>query len=139
MRIKVISDSTCDLSAQLLAENNITLAPLTVIKADEQFQDSVTITPADIFDHVAKGGALCSTAAVSIGDYADLFEKYNGRATFFVLGQLVPTYNESLKYVYEKGKILPRRVTGTCAAHQRELTVAIKRARYLALLPYSAD
>ena len=77
MRIKVISDSTCDLSAQLLAENNITLAPLTVIKADEQFQDSVTITPADIFDHVAKGGALCSTAAVSIGDYADLFEKYS--------------------------------------------------------------
>ena len=77
MRIKVISDSTCDLSAQLLAENNITLAPLTVIKADEQFQDGVTITPADIFDHVAKGGALCSTAAVSIGDYADLFEKYS--------------------------------------------------------------
>lgn len=36
-------------------------------------------------------------------ELADLFEKYNGRATFFVLGQLVPTYSESLKYVYEKG------------------------------------
>ena len=36
-------------------------------------------------------------------------------------------------------KILPRRVTGTCAAHQRELTVAIKRARHLALLPYTSD
>ena len=77
MKIKVISDSTCDLSAHLLAENNITLAPLTVIKADEQFQDGVTITPTDIFNHVANGGALCSTAAVSIGDYADLFEKYS--------------------------------------------------------------
>ena len=43
------------------------------------------------------------------------------------------------KFVSERSKILPRRVTGTCAAHQRELTVAIKRARYLALLPYSAD
>jgi small subunit ribosomal protein S18 len=43
------------------------------------------------------------------------------------------------RYISERGKILPRRVTGTCAAHQRELTVAIKRARYLALLPYSAD
>ena len=43
------------------------------------------------------------------------------------------------KYVSERGKILPRRVTGTCARHQREITVAIKRARHLALLPYTAD
>ncbi len=43
------------------------------------------------------------------------------------------------RYMSERGKILPRRVTGTCARHQRELTVAIKRARHLALLPYSAD
>ena len=39
----------------------------------------------------------------------------------------------------ERGKILPRRTTGTCAAHQRQLTVAIKRARQIALLPYVAD
>lgn len=43
------------------------------------------------------------------------------------------------KYVSERGKILPRRVTSTCAMHQRELTEAIKRARQIALLPYSAD
>ena len=43
------------------------------------------------------------------------------------------------KYISERGKILPRRVTGTCAAHQRKLTVAIKRARYIALLPYVCD
>ena len=43
------------------------------------------------------------------------------------------------KYINEKGKILPRRVTGTCASHQRALTVALKRARHLALLPYSND
>lgn len=43
------------------------------------------------------------------------------------------------RYMSERGKILPRRVTGTCARHQRELTVAIKRARRLALLPYTAD
>ncbi len=47
--------------------------------------------------------------------------------------------NRLRRYMSERAKILPRRVTGTCAAHQRELTVAIKRARYLALLPYSAD
>ena len=43
------------------------------------------------------------------------------------------------RYISERAKILPRRVTGTCARHQRELTVAIKRARHLALLPFSSD
>ena len=41
------------------------------------------------------------------------------------------------KYITERGKIVPRRVTGTCAKHQRELTTAIKRARHVALLPYT--
>ena len=41
------------------------------------------------------------------------------------------------KYVSDKGKILPRRVTGTCAKHQRKVTVAIQRARHIALLPYT--
>ncbi len=43
------------------------------------------------------------------------------------------------KYVSERGKILPRRITGTCAKHQRALTVAIKRARHAALMPYVAE
>ena len=43
------------------------------------------------------------------------------------------------KYLSERAKIVPRRVTGTCARHQRQLTVAIKRARHLALLPYVSD
>ena len=41
------------------------------------------------------------------------------------------------KYITERGKIVPRRVTGTCAYHQRHLTTAIKRARHVALLPYT--
>lgn len=43
------------------------------------------------------------------------------------------------KYVSERGKILPRRIAGTCAKHQRALTVAIKRARHVALMPYVAE
>ena len=43
------------------------------------------------------------------------------------------------KYVSERSKILTRRITGTCAKHQRELTLAIKRARHIALLPYISD
>ena len=77
MKIKIISDSTCDLPEHLLERYNIAISPLTVVKNGEQFKDGVTITPADIFAHVAAGGELCSTAAVSIGEYADLFEKYS--------------------------------------------------------------
>lgn len=43
------------------------------------------------------------------------------------------------KFVSERGKILPRRFTGNCAKHQREITLAIKRARHLALMPYCDD
>jgi len=43
------------------------------------------------------------------------------------------------KYITERGKILPRRISGNCAKHQRQLTIAIKRARNIALLPYTAE
>lgn len=43
------------------------------------------------------------------------------------------------KYITERGKILPRRITGTCQEHQRDLTTAIKRARHMSLLPYIDD
>jgi len=76
MNIKILSDSTCDLSQAILDENNITIVPLTVIMADQQYKDGVTITPAQIFDHVAAGGALCSTSANSVGEYEDWFRKY---------------------------------------------------------------
>lgn len=45
----------------------------------------------------------------------------------------------SRKVLSERAKIIPRRVTGTCARHQRQLTTAIKRARHLAFLPYVSD
>ena len=47
--------------------------------------------------------------------------------------------NKLKRYVSERGKILPRRITGNCAKHQRALTVAIKRARHVALMPYVTD
>ena len=43
------------------------------------------------------------------------------------------------KFITERGKILPRRVTGACAIHQRDITTSVKRARIVALLPYVAD
>jgi small subunit ribosomal protein S18 len=43
------------------------------------------------------------------------------------------------KYITERGKILPRRISGNCAKHQRQVTIAVKRARSIALLPYIID
>ncbi|HDP67560.1 MAG TPA: 30S ribosomal protein S18 [Candidatus Marinimicrobia bacterium] len=48
-------------------------------------------------------------------------------------------YKVLRRFVTEQGKIIPSRITGTCAKHQRELTKAIKRARNIALLPYAYD
>ena len=76
MNIKIISDSTCDLSKELLEQNNISLMPLTIVKDGKEYRDNVTLTPADIFAHVAAGGALCSTAAINMTEYAELFAKY---------------------------------------------------------------
>lgn len=47
--------------------------------------------------------------------------------------------NKLKRYISERGKILPRRITGNCAKHQRAVTVAIKRARHIALMPYVQD
>ena len=76
MKIKILSDSTCDLSRELLAKYNISLVALSVIKDGKDYKDGITITPGDIFAHVADGGDLCSTSAVSIGEYAEIFEQY---------------------------------------------------------------
>ena len=76
MKIKIISDSTCDLPKELLDKYDISIVPLTVIKNDEAFSDGVTITTDEIFAHVAAGGNLCTTAAVGVLDYQDHFAPY---------------------------------------------------------------
>ena len=77
MRIKITSDSTCDLPKNLVDQYDIGIFPLTIIKDNKDFTDNITITPADIFAHVSNGGDLCSTAAGNINDYADMFAKYS--------------------------------------------------------------
>ena len=76
MNFKILADSTCDLPKELVEKYNIGIFPLTVIKNGENFRDNVTITPEDIFAHVAAGGDLCSTTAGNVGEYQELFETY---------------------------------------------------------------
>ena len=76
MKIKILSDSTCDLSTELLEKYDITIMPLTVIKGGEALRDGVTITPDDIFRHVDAGGDFCSTTAVNVSEYVEFFASY---------------------------------------------------------------
>lgn len=78
MRVKIISDSTCDLSHEQIAEHQIGIVPLIVMKGNQEFLDGITITPADIFAHVAAGGSLCTTAARGVAVYQEEFAKYAG-------------------------------------------------------------
>lgn len=73
MNIKITADSTCDLSPELLEKYNITISPLYVVKNGVALADGREICPQDIYDHVAAGGELCSTAAVSVADYQEFF------------------------------------------------------------------
>lgn len=76
MRIKISSDSTCDLSPAQIAQHNISILPLTVTMNERNFLDGVDIKPTDIYEHVAKGGDLPTTSANNIGQYQDAFEGF---------------------------------------------------------------
>lgn len=77
--IKITSDSTCDLSPELLAKYDIELLPLSIIKGGAPFRDGIELTPADIFRHVDSGGAITTTSAVSVGEYHACFARLSPR------------------------------------------------------------
>lgn len=73
MAVKITSDSTCDLTPEILSAYQIELFPLTVVLNDKPHQDGVDIVPQDIFQAVNQGSPLPSTTAVSVGEYQDRF------------------------------------------------------------------
>ncbi len=75
MRIKVVADSTCDLSQELIENYQIEIIPLYVNLDDKSYLDGVEIHAEDIFRHVSSGGALPKTSAISVATYAEVFER----------------------------------------------------------------
>ncbi len=79
---------------------------------------------------------------VKAPDYGDARSRKRKRCPFTQAGIKTIDYkdiNTLTKFITERGKILPRRITGVSASHQKLLTVAIKRARHMALLPFVAE
>ncbi len=75
MTIKITSDSTCDLTKELLDAHQIELLPLYIIKAGNPYRDCVDITPEDIYSHVTGGGDITTTAALNVEDFVSCFER----------------------------------------------------------------
>ena len=78
MKIRITSDSTCDLSQELVNRYHVTITPLYVNMNDKPLRDQVDVQPADIFEHYERTGELCFTSARNIGEYLDVFTQLRG-------------------------------------------------------------
>lgn len=78
MKIKITSDSTCDLSRELLERHDIFVLPLAVTIGDRTCRDGVDAKPDDIYAHVKNGGGLPTTAAINPSEYMEIFERFLG-------------------------------------------------------------
>ena len=76
LNIKITADSTCDLSAALLAQWNISLIPMHILMGDESYLDGVTVHPADVFAHAQNGGKMPKSAAPNLVEYTDFFAPF---------------------------------------------------------------
>lgn len=76
MKIKISSDSTCDLSSELVQKYDVGIVPLSVILGEKAYKDGLEITAQDIFDYVAQTGNLPKTSACGVEEYKDYFQSY---------------------------------------------------------------
>ena len=76
MKVKIISDSTCDLSPELIQKYDIAIVPLYVLMGDKTQKDGLEVTPEDIYSYVSETGKLPSTSAPNLGDFNAEFKKW---------------------------------------------------------------
>lgn len=75
MKIKIISDSICDLPKAFVEKHGVRIAPLSIAAGDDMFQDGVTIMQKDIFEFVEGGKGMCKTSAINSAEYTDVYKE----------------------------------------------------------------
>ena len=109
MKIKITADSTCDLTAELIAAHDITVAPLTVTCGGESYKDGVDITPDELYEKIAACGELGSTAAVNLQDYRELFggllKEYDAIVHFTISAGMSSCYQNARIAAAELGNV----------------------------------
>lgn len=109
MKVKIISDSTCDLSKELIEKYDISIVPLYVVMNDKTMRDGLEVTPEDIYEYVDKNGKLPSTSAVNIGDYLEIFKYWREQGYeivhFDISSEFSSTYRNACMAAEEVGGV----------------------------------
>lgn len=121
MRVKISADSTCDLPRELLEKYDIAVTPLYIVKNGESFRDGVDIVPEDIYAHVAAGGELCTTAAVTVADYIDFFTKRREECDAVIHFHI----SAGMSGCYQNAVIAAQEVEGVYPVDSRNLSTGI--------------
>lgn len=110
-KVKIMSDSTCDLSEELLAQFDIAVLPHPIVRDGELLQDNVTITPDDIYAHYEKTGRLCTTSAPNAYDYEMCWKPWLDEGYeivhFTISSEMSTAYNQAVLAAEETGHVYP--------------------------------
>lgn len=110
-KVKIISDSTCDLSAELLAQFDVAVLPHPIVRDGELLQDNVTITPDDIYRHYEQTGRLCTTSAPNAYDYEMCWKPWLDEGYeivhFTISSEMSTAYNQAMLAAEETGHVYP--------------------------------
>ncbi len=104
-KVAILSDSTCDLSKELVEKHSIGILPLYTVLDDKQYKDTFEITPDEVYDYVAKSGKLPHTAAASIGDHIDFFRTYAEQGleiVYFTISSSMSANNNNARLAAEE-------------------------------------
>ena len=121
MKIKICADSTCDLSQDLVEKYDIAVIPLYIVKDGTSYADGIEIRPQDIFDHVRGGGAMCSTAAVSVADYEAFFTEQRKSCDALIHFHI----SSEMSSCYQNACIAAQSVTNVYPVDSRNLSTGI--------------
>lgn len=110
-KVKIMSDSTCDLSAELLAQFDVAVLPHPIVRDGELLQDNVTITPDDIYRHYEQTGRLCTTSAPNTYDYEMCWKPWLDEGYeivhFTISSEMSTAYNQAMLAAEETGHVYP--------------------------------
>lgn len=110
-KVKIISDSTCDLSEELLAQFDVAVLPHPIVRDGELLQDNVTITPDDIYSHYEQTGRLCTTSAPNTYDYEMCWKPWLDEGYeivhFTISSEMSTAYNQAMLAAEETGHVYP--------------------------------
>ena len=110
-KVKIMSDSTCDLSAELLAQFDVAVLPHPIVRDGELLQDNVTITPDDIYRHYEQTGRLCTTSAPNTYDYEMCWKPWLDEGYeivhFTIRSEMSTAYNQAMLAAEETGHAYP--------------------------------